>query len=53
MYCGSRSGESLLFKAAANELGALLASEHISLVYGGARIGLMGAVADASLASGG
>ena len=53
VYCGSRSGESLLFKAAANELGALLASEQISLVYGGARIGLMGAVADAVLASGG
>ena len=39
--------------AAAHELGALLASQGISLIYGGARIGLMGAVADAALASGG
>ena len=53
MYCGSRSGESLLFQTAANELGALLASKGIALVYGGARIGLMGAVADAALAAGG
>ena len=39
--------------AAAHELGTLLASQGISLIYGGARIGLMGAVADAALASGG
>ena len=38
---------------AATELGALIASQGIALVYGGARIGLMGAVADAALASGG
>ena len=42
-----------MFKAAATELGALIASKGIALVYGGARIGLMGAVADAALASGG
>ena len=53
MYCGSASGDSRLFKVAATELGALIASHGISLVYGGARIGLMGAVADAALASGG
>ena len=39
--------------AAAHELGVLLASQGICLIYGGARIGLMGAVADAALASGG
>ena len=53
MYCGSSSGESSLFKIAATELGSLIASQGICLVYGGARIGLMGAVADAALASGG
>ena len=53
VYCGSRCGNSGLFMAAAHELGALLASQGISLIYGGARIGLMGAVADAALASGG
>ena len=53
MFCGSSSGDSSLFKVAATELGALIASKGIALVYGGARIGLMGAVADAALASGG
>ncbi len=37
----------------AAELGALLAKENIGLVYGGASVGLMGAVADATLAAGG
>ena len=53
MYCDSSSGYSSLFRVAATELGALIASQGIALVYGGARIGLMGAVADAALASGG
>ena len=53
VYCGSSSGSSPLFKLAATELGALIASQDIVLVYGGARIGLMGAVADAALAAGG
>ena len=53
VYCGSWTGDSSLFKDAATELGALIASKGIALVYGGARIGLMGAVADAALASGG
>ena len=41
VYCGSSSGYSSLFKLAATELGALIASERMALVYGGARIGLM------------
>ena len=53
VYCGSWTGDSSVFKDAATELGALIASQGIALVYGGARIGLMGAVADAALASGG
>ena len=53
VYCGSWTGDSSVFKDAATELGALIASQGIALVYGGARIGLMGAVADAVLASGG
>lgn len=53
VYCGSSSGDSSLFKLAATELGALIASQGMTLVYGGARIGLMGAVADAALAAGG
>ena len=42
-----------MFTTAATELGSLLASQGIALVYGGAQIGLMGAVADTALASGG
>ncbi len=53
MYCGSWAGDSSVFKVAATELGALIAFKGIAIVYGGARIGLMGAVADAALASGG
>ena len=53
VYCGSSSGSSSLFKFTAIELGALIANQGMALVYGGARIGLMGAVADAALASGG
>ena len=53
VYCGSSNGDSSLFKQAATELGAQLASKDIALVYGGARIGLMGSVADAALSSGG
>ena len=53
VYCGSRRGDSSLFTSAAIALGSLLASQGMALVYGGARIGLMGAVADAALAAGG
>ncbi|AII49530.1 hypothetical protein KR52_10300 [Synechococcus sp. KORDI-52] len=53
VYCGSSSAVPAVFKAAATELGACLAFKGITVVYGGARIGLMGDVADAALASGG
>ena len=53
VYRGSSSGDSSLFKVAATVLSALIASQAIALVYGGARIGLMGVIADAALASGG
>ena len=39
--------------AAARDLGSLLARRDIDLVYGGGRVGLMGAVADGALAEGG
>jgi len=37
----------------AAETGRLLAARHLTVVYGGGRVGLMGAVADAALAGGG
>ena len=53
VFAGSSSGRNPLYAKAAQELGAVLASRHIGLVYGGARVGLMGAMADAVLAGGG
>lgn len=46
-------GVSPVYRAAAAALGTALAERGIGLVYGGARVGLMGVVADAALAAGG
>ncbi len=53
MFCGSGAGAAPGYAAAARELGTTLARQGIGLVYGGASVGLMGAVADAALAAGG
>ena len=53
VFCGSSSGEDPVFAESARALGTALAARDISLVYGGASVGLMGAVADAALAAGG
>jgi uncharacterized protein (TIGR00730 family) len=53
IYCGSATGASPAFRAAAEALGTFLAGRGIGLVYGGGNIGLMGTVAHASLAAGG
>ncbi len=53
VYCASAPGNRPQYMHAARELGARLAVEGIGLVYGGASVGLMGAVADGALAEGG
>ncbi|MEM1433591.1 MAG: TIGR00730 family Rossman fold protein [Pseudomonadota bacterium] len=53
VFCGSRAGTDSAFAAAAQQLGRALVEHDLGLVYGGARIGLMGIVADAVLAAGG
>ena len=53
VYCGSARGRSPRYVAAAKELGEALAARQIKLVYGGARIGMMGEVADAVMKNGG
>lgn len=53
VFCGSRTGNDPLYRAAAQTLGCGLAKAGIKLVYGGGRIGLMGVLADAALAAGG
>jgi predicted Rossmann-fold nucleotide-binding protein len=53
VYCGSGLGVDSRHLEAARDLGRLLAQRHIRLIYGGARIGLMGTLADAALGAGG
>jgi uncharacterized protein (TIGR00730 family) len=53
VYCGSRFGDAPAFVDAARGLGLLLGESGATLVYGGGRVGLMGAIADATLAAGG
>lgn len=52
VYCGSRMGNNPVYEAAARELGDALAKNDMGLVYGGASIGLMGAVADTVISGG-
>jgi hypothetical protein len=49
VFCGSSKGDREAYPQAAAEFGSLLAAHGVGLVYGGASIGLMGAVADAVL----
>ena len=53
VYCGSRSGDSPSFEAAATAVGTWIGQHGGQLVYGGGRNGLMGTVAQATLAAGG
>ncbi|MFO7648375.1 MULTISPECIES: TIGR00730 family Rossman fold protein [Halomonas] len=53
VYLGSRDGRDPQFLEAARRLGRELARRGHTLVYGGARIGLMGALADAAMVEGG
>lgn len=53
VFCGSRPGKNPKFITEAKKLGKLLAENNIGLVYGGASIGIMAAVADSVLEHGG
>lgn len=53
VYCGSSPGADPVYLETARAVGRTLAERGLGLVYGGARVGLMGAVADAALAAGG
>ena len=52
MYCGSADGTDEAYLAEARALGRSIAAARLGMVYGGASVGLMGAVADAALAGG-
>jgi uncharacterized protein (TIGR00730 family) len=53
IYCGSATPADPLYLSAARDVGRTLAERGIGVVYGGGRLGLMGAVADGALAAGG
>ncbi|MFT3684132.1 MAG: TIGR00730 family Rossman fold protein [Phycisphaerales bacterium] len=53
VYCASSNGSSPRWCAALDELGRVVAQRGMTVVYGGGRVGLMGAVADGALAAGG
>jgi uncharacterized protein (TIGR00730 family) len=53
VYCGSSPGRAAEYREAAAGLGSEIARRGLALVYGGARVGLMGVLADAALAGGG
>jgi len=53
VFCGSRPGTDPAFADAAAALGTAIARRGLRLVYGGARVGLMGRLANAALAAGG
>ena len=53
VYCGASSGTNEVFTQQAQAMGQALAERGFALVYGGGRVGLMGAVADAVMQHGG
>ncbi len=53
VFCGSSSGSAPTYRAAAEALGREIGAAACGLVYGGGHVGLMGAVADATLGAGG
>jgi len=53
VFCASANGTQPVYREVAEELGRALATNDVGLIYGGAKVGLMGAVADAALTAGG
>lgn len=53
VFCGSSTGNEPVYAEQATALGNALVKRNIGLVFGGGKIGMMGAVADAVMASGG
>ena len=53
IYCGSATPSDPIYMQIAREIGAKLAKKGITIVYGGGKVGLMGAVADSAMEAGG
>lgn len=53
IFCGSATGKNPKYMELGTKIGEMLVQNHIGLVYGGASIGLMGAIADSVMKNGG
>jgi uncharacterized protein (TIGR00730 family) len=53
VFCGSKPGINTLFAEHAAQLGKLLATHQVKLIYGGGSAGLMGIIADSAMEQGG
>lgn len=53
VFCGSKNGNTSLFMEHAIQLGKILATRNITLIYGGGNVGIMGTIADTVMDHGG
>ncbi|WP_448518069.1 LOG family protein [Rhodoflexus sp.] len=53
VYCGANGGNDPVYLQAASAVGRMIAANHLRLIYGGGRVGMMGTVADEVLRCGG
>lgn len=53
VFCASNSGNSPQYLETARKLGKFISDQNADLIYGGATVGLMGAVADGAMQAGG
>ena len=53
IFCGSSDAPHSDYKSAAYTMGRILAERSLSVIYGGGKTGLMGALADGALSAGG
>lgn len=53
VFCGSKTGNNPLYETTTCQLGKILAEKGITIIYGAGNVGLMGVLADATLAAGG
>jgi len=53
VFCGSKNGNTPLFRQHATQLGEVMVTHNVSLVYGGGNVGIMGLIADTVMNNGG
>lgn len=53
VFCGSKTGNNPIFTTHAKQLGKIMATHQVKLIYGGGSAGLMGVIADSVMENGG